>query len=437
MKIVTEMDEENRKLKNVKIREMMKATHEKRDKQQCRVFEVKIVKGKLSREKEEHIARLFLEGKWLWNHTISQTDVFAMGRNPKSVIVKTPNGDEERSLKALSSQMKQDVVDSVKSAIKGLSTKKKHGEKVGRIGFKKYCNSIPLRQYGVTYRIDFKKNTISIQGLKKPIKVRGLGQIPEGADIANAKLIRKPSGLYFHITTYTEKDRRALTGLIGGCDFGIKANFTFDDGSTYDICVPESKNLKRAQRKMNMLHAKNGKTKNHEKRTELVRREYEKLENRKKDRADKFIHMIMAKYDIFAIQDEPISDWHKGPFGRSVQHSTMGRVKAKLKDSPQTIVVSKTFPSTQRCPVCGLDTKHALGKRDYDCSHCGFHHDSRDQKSAVIILMEALKKNVCAERTSKGPAKATAIAEMVAGATCSCKPSPVRGDCSFLGKQEA
>ena len=188
---------------------------------------------------------------------------------------------------------------------------------------------------------------------------------------------------------------------------------------------------------MNRLYSKNGKTKNHEKRVERVRKEYEKLENRKKDKADKLVHMVKAEYDVFAIQDEMINSWHGGLFGRSVQHSAMGRVKAKLKDSPRTIVVPRSFPSTQRCPVCGLDTKHPLNKRDYDCSHCGFHHDSRDQKSASMILMEAMKQNVCVERTAKGPAKAAANAGMGADAACPCKPPPVGGDRSSPGKQEA
>jgi putative transposase len=352
--------------------------------------------------------------------------------------VKTPDGVELRPIIALGSQMKQDIVDSVGSCVNGLATKKSNGEKVGRIGFRKYCNSIPLRQYGVTYRIDFEKNTVSIQGLKKPIKVRGLGQIPDNADIANARLVRKPSGLYFHITTYTEIEERDLTGNVGSCDFGIGKNFVFDDGSKTDILVPESMKLKHDQRKMNRLHMKNGNTKNHIKRVEQIRKDYEKTVNRKNDMANKLVHDILETYDIFAIQDEMIKSWHSGLSGRGVQHSAMGRVKAKLKDSPRTIVVPKSFPSTQRCPVCGKDTYHPLSKRDYDCSYCGYHHDNRDQKSASMILMEALKmQNVCVERTAKSPAKAAASA---VGEACSSfyrKLPPIGEGCLSPGKQEA
>jgi len=413
--------------KNAKISETMTATRRKRMEQQCRVFEIKVIKGKLSSEKREHLHRLFLEGKWLWNHTLAQEDVFRANRCPKSVNVITHLGNiEERTLYVLGSQMKQDIVDSVKTAIKGLATIKKNGEKVGRIRFRKFCNSIPLRQYGITYRIDFENNTISIQELTKPIKVRGLSQIPEGVDIANARLVRKPSGLYFHITTYSEKETREYTGLIGALDFGIRKNFTFNDGRSIDITVSESRKLKSDQRKMNRLYSKNGKTSNHNKRVKQICRDYEKINNRKTALTNQFVHEILETYDLFAIQDDSISAWQMRRFiKRSVQYSAMGRVKAKLKASPRTIVVPYSFPSTQRCPICGRDTKHPVYKHDYNCAYCGYHHASRDQKSANMILMEALKQNVCVERTAKSPAQAMASIGADTAVSVDCKLLPI------------
>ena len=428
--------EENRIQKNNRIRKTMNATKNTRKNQRCRVYEVKITVNKLSCEKKAHINRLFLEGKWLWNYTLGQKDVFSAERCPKSVLVNTIGGFADRGLYALGSQMKQDIVDSVKTATKILATSKKKGEKVGRIKFRKFCNSIPLRQYGVTYRIDFVENTISIQGLNKPLKVRGLAQIPQDVDIANARLVRKSSGLYFHITTYSKEEKRELTGLIGSLDFGIKKSVTFNSGRIVDIRVSYSDKLKADQRKMNRLYHRNGKTKNHMKRVKRIQNDYEKLRNKGRDEANKLVHEILASYDVFAIQDDKFFTWRKGDRGRIIQQSAIGRVKAKLKDSSQTIVVPHSFPSTQRCPVCGKDTYHLLSKRDYDCSFCGYHHASRDQKSAIMILMEALKQNVCAERTAKSPAQATASIDADASASFAYKLSPIE-EYYFLGKQEA
>jgi transposase len=215
--------------------------------------------------------------------------------------------------------------------------------------------------------------------------------------------------------------------MIGAFDIGIKNSFTFDDGGVFDISVLYSGKLKADQRKMNRLYKMNGKTRNHEKRVEVVRRNYEKLKNKRVEKANQLVHKILTDYDVFAIQDDRFFTWQKGDKGRIMQQSALGRVKAKLKDSSRTIVVPHYFPSTQRCPVCGKDTYHPLEKRDYDCEYCGYHHDLRDQKSAAMILMEALKQNVCVERTAKSPAKAMASAITDASASGDCMPSPIGG----------
>ena len=97
-----------------------------------------------------------------------------------------------------------------------------------------------------------------------------------------------------------------------------------------------------------------------------------------------------------------IHNWHSGLFGKQIQNSCMGTIKMKLKNSSKVFVISKSFPSTQICPVCGSLNKHPLDKRDYDCPHCGYHHNSRDKKSAQSILDEALRQ-VSMDHRTKSP----------------------------------
>lgn len=399
--------------KNDRIKESMKQTRERHARMVCRVFEVKIVRGKLSCEKRNHLDTLFLEAKWLRNSELAKGDVSLLDRNAATVTIKVGNHYEERSLTHLGSQMKQDIIDQIKSDIKGLAEAKKKGRKVGKLKFKSYCNSVPLRQFGNTFRIDFKKSLIFIQAFKKPFKVRGLSQLPEGCEIANAKLIRKPSGYYFHITTYSEPEPRVPTGAICGLDFGIKTNLITSDGDKYNISVSESHAVKVASKRLNKAHKRNGgaKSKNHKKRKAVLRRAYERQNNRKTDKANKVVHKLLDEYDLVAIQDEIIVSWHHGVFGKQVQHSAMGYIKAKLKNSSKVIVVPRSFPSTQKCPVCGLNTKHPLSKRSYDCAHCGYHHPDRDVKAAELVLTEALETasndNVSLERRTQSPVETT------------------------------
>lgn len=396
-------------LKNLAIKETISATRERRAGMLCRVFEVKVIRGKLSREKKKHLDALFREAKWLRNSELSKNDIALLDRNAKTAVVKVGNDFEVRVLTHLGSQMRQDVVDQLKSDIRGLSVLKEHGYKVGRLKFKSFCNSVPLRQYGVTYRIDFAKSTISIQCFKKPFRVRGLKQIPADAEIANAKLIRKPSGYYFHITTYTVPKEHEPTGALCGTDFGIKTNLTTSDGDKLDISVPESHAVKLASKELNRSYKRNGsvKSKNHRRRQDRLRRAYERQNNQKADKANKVVRELLENYDIVAIQDEMIAGWHRGVYGKQVQHSAMGTIKSKLKHSSKTIVVPRSFPSTQKCPACGRNTKHPLSKRDYDCGFCGYHHPSRDVKAAQMVLSEALEiasnYTVSPERRTKSP----------------------------------
>ena len=136
---------------------------------------------------------------------------------------------------------------------------KENGYKVGALKFKSVCNSVDLKQYHVTYEIDKDRSRVRIQNIRKPFRVRGLEQIPENAETANAKFIRKASGLYFHITCYVPKEEKILPAKSVGIDFGIGDNLVFSDGrAPVNICVPESKGTKLASRRMNKALSHNG-----------------------------------------------------------------------------------------------------------------------------------------------------------------------------------
>ena len=173
------------------------------------------------------------------------------------------------------------------------------------------------------------------------------------------------------------------------------------------------------------------KTNNHYRRIKKLRRAYERDRNRRIDKANKAMHEILSSNDFVAIQDEMIHSWQAGLFGRQVQHSAMGYIKAKLKKNSKTYVVLRSYPSTQICPECGRKTKHPLKKRDYDCSYCGWHHDSRDKKSAQSILLRAQYEiNVSLERRAKSLAEADTAAQIPLGILC--KYSPMKQEAQVI-----
>ena len=379
--------------RNSRIRENGKATKARRRDMLCRTFEVKADASKMSRTQKDQVNALFREAKWFRNAYLSDSSI--VDDKCRSVPVKAGNDTQQRDLTVLGSHIRQSIINEVKNNIKTLAALKRKGYSAGPLKFKSVCNCVELKQYHVTYNICFEKQSIKVQGIKKHFRVRGLEQIPEEAEIANAKFIRKASGLYFKITCYIPKEERDIPRRYVGIDFGIKDNLVFSDGrDPVNISVPESKGTKLAGRRMNKALSRNGniKSNRHYKRLQKVRRAYEKDTNRRKDLANKAVHEILKNYGFIAIQDEMIHNWHKGLFGRQVQQSAMGVIKTELKKSSSVHVVSRNYPSTQICPMCGRLTKHPLNERSYTCSHCGYHHRSRDVKAAISILEEAVRE---------------------------------------------
>ena len=57
--------------KNLKIKEALQKTRQKRSSQKCMVFKFKINKSKLSKKQKEELEMMFVEGKWFYNNVIS------------------------------------------------------------------------------------------------------------------------------------------------------------------------------------------------------------------------------------------------------------------------------------------------------------------------------------------------------------------------------
>lgn len=126
--------------RNRKIRENGKATRERRSNMDCRVISAKVQENRLSKAKLEKLRRCFLEAKWLCNAIIASETLSL--EDTSAVQVKVQDTFEIREISTLSAQMKQSVVDSIKTNIFNLSKAKKKGLNVGRLRFKKECNEI-------------------------------------------------------------------------------------------------------------------------------------------------------------------------------------------------------------------------------------------------------------------------------------------------------
>ena len=373
--------------KNRKIKESGKATRERHSKMDCRVFSVKVQENRLSHAKEERLNRCFLEAKWLRNAVVA-TDTLSL-EDTSCVQVKVKDVFETREIKNLSSQMKQSVVDSVKADVSNLSKAKKKGLKVGKLQYKHECNEINLKQFGKTYKIK-SNNKVHVQTIGVLV-VNGLEQINlDEVEFANAKLIKKPSGFYIHLTVYTKKKFQPETSKeVLGLDMGIKDQLTFSNGIKVNFYLEESEQLKGLMRKLN----RQVKGPNQYKQTlNRVKKIFEHQNNKKNDVVNKLNYVLKQNY-IICFQDELLNLWkrkkskQKFSFGRQVQHGILGRVKDNLKKNSSNVMLESSVPTTQTCPECGRLTKHSLDKRIYHCEHCGFENSDRDIHSANMMVL--------------------------------------------------
>jgi len=180
-----------------------KETQERHKSMSCKTYELKVDKSHLSDTNIKHLNALFKEAKWFYNYCISQKDIKDAVATVKSVQVKVKDKYEQRIFTVLPAAVKAALKEKILISLRGLSTTKKKGKKVGRLKFKKNIDSIPLRQFNQTHYI--KNNKIRISGMKSWLEVYGTEQIQQNAEITSANLIRRNGDFYLNITTFTPK----------------------------------------------------------------------------------------------------------------------------------------------------------------------------------------------------------------------------------------
>jgi len=366
-----------------RIKNTLQETKERRKAQRPVVYRLKL--QNLS-AKEELFKRAFAEAKWLYNWLVSNTERLSIPANKISTVeVKVGKAFEERRLTILGSQVKQEIADRLKENLRALRKQKKNGHKVGALKHKRFVNSIPLKQYDVTYKLDFAQNRIRIQKLGS-FRILGLHQIPENAEIANGVLVRKPSGYYLHITCYLPKEhfkRKPIREAVG-IDFGIDTKIVLSNGLKIDFELHETHRLKKIQRKL--AKTKKG-SRNREKLRFLLRKEYEKISDRRKDAQNKVIAFLKL-YRTVVFQDDFIKGW-EALFGRQVHSSGLGGVRSRLRASLEApVTVGRFEPTSQECFACGSKHELSLSDRTVECS-CGWKCD-RDVNAALVILRKGL-----------------------------------------------
>jgi len=381
---IQEVHEANKKAKNEKIKASIQETKERRKNQTPVVVQLKI--QNLSKKKEEEFKRVFLEAKWFYNWLISDIERVNLPVNKvDKVEVKIGDTFEERELIFLGSQVKQAIADEIKRSLKSLKASKSNGQKVGKLKFKSFVNSIPLKQYGSTHTVDFSRNRVKIQKLGS-FRVLGLHRIPTDAEIATASLISKPSGYYVYLNCFVPKEKANKQPKFGSLavDFGVSSKLTMSNGIKLNFELKETKRLKRLHKKLS--RAQKG-SKNRQNIIDLIKKEYEKISRKRKDVHDRII-AFLKNYKKVVYQEDNIHGWTK-LFGAQINASGIGSIKARIKNNLNNAVpIGRFETTTKECVVCGKINEIKLSERVFKCE-CGWECD-RDVNAALVILKKGL-----------------------------------------------
>ena len=410
------MSEDVRLSKNERIRIKGKATRERHKTMRPIVVSLKLSLGCLNNKERSKLLSYFIQCRWLCNYllSLSNEEFSQFDTKERDITSLDKDGNKVERHLDIPAKLIQDVKANLIGDMTALNKKRsKTGKANGKLKFRSEYNVISLSQYNNTHWIVAKKdgnkngkykNTVHTE-VKRPIRVFGMEQIPPSAEYTSAKLIKRPSGVYLALTCFVPNNSTSnsieninASNAIG-IDFGIKTTITTSSGEKFDISIREQKRLIGLQRKLS--RQKKGSKSRYNTRL-LIQREYEKLSNRRRDKANKIYHTLTSLPQLIVMQDENIKGWQKGLFGKEVQNSALGTLKDKLKRNPNVIVIDRFFPSTKLCPVCGtVKDDITLKDRTYVCQKCGYRED-RDVKSAKTILLAGLGKITCTcvERTS-------------------------------------
>ena len=270
-----------RERKNQRIKETLLETRARRTRQIPITLFFKVRNEKRNKKAGvfTHFDTLFVEGKWVWNSIVAQSDKKTCGESArklssftqqefKTVVHKDFDGNDVTSaVTCLMSSMRDSVITRAKKSVKALKTKKNNVSKkkyksktdnIGHLKFKSELTAIDLKQYGITHYI-VNDNVYHIQGLDADIRVAGGKQLRQlrkmGIDfeIASAVLVCKGGEYYIHQVVYVDADeyysikesKKHYKREDNAYDFGCATTLTDAYGNEFNCQVEETERLKR------------------------------------------------------------------------------------------------------------------------------------------------------------------------------------------------
>ncbi len=179
-----------------------------------------------------------------------------------------------------------------------------------------------------------------------------------------------------------------------GCDVGISALATMDDGTVYENPRALRVNERKLRRANKALARKTFMSRNWWKAKERLARLHARIANVRTDAHHQATHRILQGISALGIESLTVKGLMKNrKLSKALADASLGGFLVKLKYKAvwrgiRIVSADKFWPSTQRCSSCGYvkrgEFKLTLKDREYHCGICGWVED-RDVNAAINL----------------------------------------------------
>lgn len=354
-----------------------------------------------TKAQETILEQMLEECRWLYNK-ILETRKNAWEQHQESLRLydtqkMIPSWKMERpSLKAVHSQVLQNINIRVDLAFKAFFRRVKAGEDPGYPRFKGrgWYDSMTYPQYRNGASLDGDKLSLSKLGQVKLVLHR-----PVEGTIKTVTIRRQAGKWYACFSCEIEAQPLPQTEQAVGIDVGLTSFATLSNGEKVDnprFFRQDEKALAKAQRKL----SKGDKgTPERAKARKVVGRIHERIANHRRDFAHKLSRQLVNTFGLIAFENLNIKNMLKNapkghPLSKSIADAAWNQLVQyttyKAESAGRRVVLVDPRNTSQRCSKCGSLVQKSLSVRVHSCNICGLVLD-RDENAAINILALGLQ----------------------------------------------
>jgi putative transposase len=305
-------------------------------------------------------------------------------------------------LKAVHSQVLQDVLKRSDKAFNGFFRRCKNGEEPGYPRFKSKA-----RYDSFTYP----QSGFSIKGDKLLLSKIGSCRVRLSREIAGkiktCTIKREADGWYVIFACETKtKEPLPETGAAVGIDVGLENFLTLSTGEVVKnprFLRESEREIKTAQRKVS--RRPNKRSKRRRKAVKLLAKKHLKIRRQRADFHHKTANQIVKEFDAIAIEDLNIKGMVKNPkLAKSISDAGWSQFATilvhKAEEAGRQVVKVNPAYTSQDCSRCGERVRKTLSTREHRCIYCGFA-THRDHNAASNIKVRAELSGIVPVRESR------------------------------------